>query len=88
VRSEFKGKLFTVKTKEKHKLILALKKYPGTASAFPFGDSLHVTFSTNSFDNSFLDYLRNEGIKDAVIEESLPGIEDRFLQLMNKRNYE
>lgn len=82
VRSEFLGKLFTVKAKEKHRLIGALKKYPGTVSAFPFGDSLHVIFSDNRFDNSLLDYLRNEGIEDAVIEESMPGIEDRFLQLM------
>ena len=84
VRSEFKGKLFTVKTKEKHKLILALKKCPGIASAFPFGDSIHITFNDSSSDSSLLDYLRNEGIEDAVIKESLPGIEDRFLQLMNK----
>lgn len=84
VRSEFLGKLFTVKAKEKHRLIGALKKYPGTVSAFPFGDSLHVIFSDNRFDNSLLDYLRNEGIEDAVIEESMPGIEDRFLQLMGK----
>lgn len=84
VKSEFTGKLFTIKAKEKHKLINALRKYPETASAYPFGESLHVTFINNDFDARLIDFLKNEGIDNAIIEESQAGIEDRFLQLMGK----
>jgi ABC-2 type transport system ATP-binding protein len=84
IRSEFAGKLFTIKAKEKHKLINALRKYPETLSAYPFGDSMHVTFVNDSFNDTLADFLKEEGIDDAIIEESIAGIEDRFLQLMTK----
>jgi ABC-type multidrug transport system ATPase subunit len=84
IRSQFKGKLFTIKTKEKYRLINALRKFPDTLSAYPFGDSLHVTFINDGYDNALWGFLKNEGINDAVVEESSAGIEDRFLQLMGK----
>jgi ABC-type multidrug transport system ATPase subunit len=84
IMTQFKGRLFTIKTKEKYKLILALRKFPDTLSAYPFGDSLHVTFNNDVYDNSLFEFLKHEGINDAVIEESMAGIEDRFLQLMGK----
>jgi ABC-type multidrug transport system ATPase subunit len=83
IRAEFKGKLFTIKTKEKHKLINALRKYPEVNSSFPFGDSMHVTFKEDKYDKNLIVFLANEGIDDASIEESAAGIEDRFLQLMS-----
>ena len=84
VRSEFSGKLFNVKAKEKYKLLIAIRNFPGTKSAYPFGDSLHVTFNTDEYDNTLFDLLKKEGINDAVIEEASAGIEDRFLQLMGR----
>jgi len=84
IMKQFKGRLFTIKTKEKYKLILALRKFPDTLSAYPFGDSLHVTFNNDGYDNSLFEFLKNEGINDAVVEEASAGIEDRFLQLMGK----
>ena len=44
IRDGFSRKLFTVKSAEKYKLINTLRKYPGTITAYPFGDSVHVTF--------------------------------------------
>ena len=34
-----------VKATEKYKLINALRKYPEYITAYPFGDSVHVTFN-------------------------------------------
>ena len=45
IRDGFSRKLFTVKSAEKYKLINALRKYPGTITAYPFGDSVHVTLN-------------------------------------------
>jgi ABC-type multidrug transport system ATPase subunit len=82
IRDGFTRKLFTVKSAEKYRLIAALRKFPGTISAYPFGDSVHVTFINDTIDNSFLPFLEKEGINDAVTGELAAGIEDRFLELM------
>jgi ABC-type multidrug transport system ATPase subunit len=84
IRAGFSRKLFAVKSAEKYRLIKTLRKNPKILTAYPFGDSVHVTFINNTSDNSLFDYLAKEGIGDAVIQELEAGIEDRFLELMNK----
>jgi hypothetical protein len=82
IRDGFSRKLFTVKSVEKYKLINTLRKYPMTLTAYPFGDSVHVTFINDMVDKSLFDYLIKEGISDAVVQKTEAGIEDRFLELM------
>lgn len=84
IRAGFSRKLFTVKSVEKYKLIKTLRKNPEVLTAYPFGDSIHVTLINDASDNSLLGYLVSEGISDAVIQEAKAGIEDRFLELMEK----
>jgi ABC-type multidrug transport system ATPase subunit len=84
IREQFSRKLFSAKAPEKYKLINALRSYPGTVTAYPFGDSVHVTFRSDEFDNTLYDYLNGMGITNAVINETRAGIEDRFLELMEK----
>ena len=84
IRDGFSKKLFSVSATEKYKLINVLRQFPSTYTAYPFGDSVHVTFTGNSYDQDLQDYLKNQGIADAVINETEAGIEDRFLELMNK----
>jgi ABC-2 type transport system ATP-binding protein len=84
IRDGFSRKLFTVKSVEKFKIINTLRKYPMTLTAYPFGDSVHVTFINDTVDNTLFDYLIKEGISDVVVQEAEAGIEDRFLELMNK----
>jgi ABC-type multidrug transport system ATPase subunit len=84
IREGFTRKLFTVKAMDKFKLITTLRKYPETITAWPFGDSVHLTLNGDNTDDSLLIFLRNEGITDPVIEEIAAGIEDRFLELMEK----
>jgi ABC-type multidrug transport system ATPase subunit len=84
IREGFSRKLFTIKASEKYKLIKVLRKNPDVLTAYPFGDSIHVTLINDSADKSLKEYLATEGIGDAVIEEAEAGIEDRFLELMEK----
>jgi ABC-2 type transport system ATP-binding protein len=84
IRKGFSRKLFTVRSAEKFKLINALRKYPETNTAWPFGDSVHLTLNENHIDESLYAFLNKEGITDPVIEEVVAGIEDRFLELMEK----
>ena len=84
IREGFSRKLFTIKASEKYKLIKVLRKNPDVLTAYPFGDSIHVTLINDSAEKSLKEYLIVEGIGDAVIEEAEAGIEDRFLELMEK----
>jgi ABC-2 type transport system ATP-binding protein len=84
IRAGFSRKLFTVKSVEKYRLIKTLRKNAGVLTAYPFGDSIHVTLTKDSLEGSLHEYLLREGISDAVIVEAEAGIEDRFLELMEK----
>ena len=84
IRAGFSRKLFTVKSSQKYRLIKTLRKNPGVLTVYPFGDSIHVTLINDTSDNQLYEYLVKEGINDAVIQEAEAGIEDRFLELMEK----
>ena len=82
IKEGFSRKLFSVRAPEKFKLINVLRDYQGIATAYPFGDSVHITFFKNDLDITLYDHLKKSGIENAVINETEPGIEDRFLELM------
>ena len=82
IRDGFSRKLFMVKASDKFRLITELRKYPGTVTAFPFGDSVHVTFAGDTVNDSLYTFLNNAGLKNVSAEETVAGIEDRFLELM------
>jgi len=84
IRKGFSRKLFTIRAENKYRLLNAVRRYPGILSAYPFGDSVHVTLSSDRIENSLVEFLGKNGFEDAVIEESAAGIEDRFLELMEK----
>lgn len=84
IRESFSRKLFSVQADRKYNLIIALRNYPGTYSAYPFGDSVHVTFNNDTDEQPLIEYLKSTGIHDAVINRIEAGIEDRFLELMKK----
>ena len=80
----FSRKLFSAKAPEKYMLINALRQFPSTISAYPFGDSVHVTFTGDNIDPALYDHLKTHGVTNASVSETEAGIEDRFLELMNK----
>jgi ABC-2 type transport system ATP-binding protein len=84
IKEGFSRKLFSARATEKYKLIIALREYPETLSAYPFGDSVHLTFRNDGFDDFLYEHLKKAGIENATITESEAGIEDRFLELMEK----
>ncbi len=84
IRDGFSRKLFAVRSAEKYKLITTLRKFEGTLTAYPFGDSVHVTFLNDHAGNDFFDFMKKEGLYDVLVQETEAGIEDRFLELMRK----
>lgn len=88
IRDGFTRKLFSVMATEKYKLIKALRTYPETLTAYPFGESVHVTFKNDHFKDSLYEFLAGNGVTNVIIAETEPGIEDRFLDLMEKNGSE
>lgn len=84
IRDGFSRRLFSAKAADKYRLLIALRDYPGTLSVYPFGDSIHVTFSEEKPGKALSEFLEKNGITDTVINETEAGIEDRFLELMGK----
>jgi ABC-type multidrug transport system ATPase subunit len=84
IREEFSRKLYSVKASEKYQLLIALRQYPGVLTAFPFGDSVHVTLKEDNPGKSLYEHLKLAGITNVTIEETVASIEDRFLELMEK----
>jgi ABC-type multidrug transport system ATPase subunit len=84
IREGFSRKMFVVRSHEKYRLVVALRKYPGTLTAYPFGDSVHLTLADDRLDDSLFDHLRRSGLDDVTAKEEVAGIEDRFLELMEK----
>jgi len=82
IREGFSKRLFTVKSSEKYRLIKSLRKNPDVITAYPFGDSMHVTLKADAGEELLSRYLLGEGFTDVVIREAEAGIEDRFLELM------
>jgi len=82
VRDGFSRKLFMVKASDKYKLINALRNYPETVTAYPFGDSVHLTLTGDRIHESLIAYLKDAGLNNVTAEETQAGIEDRFLELM------
>ncbi len=87
IRESFSNKLFSVTARDKYKLIRTLRDFPGINTIYPFGDSVHVTFLEEPSLLSLTSYLQSAGIHDATIHETRPGIEDRFLELMEKKEW-
>lgn len=84
VREGFTRKMFVVRSPEKYRLLLALRSYPETITAFPFGDSVHITLKKDAVEDSIHDHLKGAGLNNVTIAEEEAGIEDRFLELMEK----
>jgi len=85
IMSDFSSRLFSIRAKEKFRLIVALRSFQGIRTAFPFGDSVHVTFRDNKIDEGLYDHLNKSGITNYTINDSIAGIEDRFLELMKEQ---
>jgi len=82
IRDGFTKKLFRIRASDNYSLLKALRKFPGTNTAYPFGDSIHLTLKNDTLDEPVLSFLKAENIELTEAFESDAGIEDRFLELM------
>ena len=78
--------LFALRSKEMHRLLKDLREYPGTFSAFAFGDEHHVRLDSEEEAEQLYAYLLHRGHELLNIRKINPEIEDVFIQLMQEQN--
>ena len=81
--------MFAVRARQRSRLLSTLRQYPTIASAYPFGEDVHVSDIRANVEPQFImtelqAYLAAHGIDDARIREKAPGIEDAFIELMGR----
>lgn len=82
----FGRRLFAVGAPDRYALLQAIRRYPHTAGAFPFGEVLHYTdrrdLPASTLASDLSAYLAAEGPGHATVREIAPGIEDVFMARM------
>lgn len=85
ITSRFSEKLIKVRTDEMYRLIVDLRRFKKTKSAFAFGQHVHFTGKDNDVKLSELkEYLENCNHANIEAEYTEPDIEDVFMKLMKQ----
>lgn len=87
IGTRFPRPLYAVSVRERTTVLGALRGFPTTASAYPFGETIHVSDTRPHLPNATVvqelgDRLRGAGFSDVHITPIAPGIEDVFIELM------
>ena len=77
----YEGKLFAARAQNSFELLHYLRRLPEVASAYAFGEWLHVSV-TDGNPRQIEEDLKTNGFKNLEWQETTPGIEDKFIQLM------
>lgn len=84
IRGTFSRQLFAVRHPDRYRLLVALRAMPQVESPEPFGDSVHVTLRNDADPSGVINSLGEAGLSGVTITETVPGIEDVFLELMKQ----
>lgn len=84
VRGSFSQKLYAVQHPEKYRLLLSLRSEPFVLSSFPFGETVHITLAPDVTPEDVVSLLGKKGLDGVTVTEIIPGVEDTFLELMQK----
>jgi len=88
IARSFDRPLLAARSERRHDLLRALREYPHTATAYPFGESIHVTdrrgdIAVAAQQAELRAYFASSGFADATVEPIAPTVEDVFMARMN-----
>ena len=85
ILSDYPGTIWAARAERQYRLLQNLRDYEEIASVYPFGDYIHFTPLTDTFDEEKLrDFLESKGHRDTEIKRAEPTIEDCFMELMTQ----
>jgi len=78
--------IWAIRGNDMYRLLQVLRRFPGAATVYPFGDRAHLTAIQNddAVSTDLYDFLHQQGLDDVIIERAAPGIEDIFMDLMKQ----
>ncbi|MBX3133724.1 MAG: ABC transporter ATP-binding protein [Gemmatimonadaceae bacterium] len=87
IGARFPRPLFAVRARQRAQLLAALRAFPTVASAYPFGVVVHFSDRRSDIAPAALvaeleAFLKAQGLTDARVTPTRPGIEDAFIELM------
>jgi ABC-2 type transport system ATP-binding protein len=88
IGARFPSPLFSVRARDRYKLIRTLRSYEHAGSVYPFGDELHYSdtrtdIAPERIANDVSSWLVEQGFADVSVDRMEPGIEDTFMSLMS-----
>ncbi len=85
IEADYSNKIFSIATDDIHKLLVDLRDYQTSKHAYAFGRSVHYTDKFSDFKpEQLLGYLKAKGHHRVELEAIKAGIEDVFIDLMQK----
>jgi ABC-type multidrug transport system ATPase subunit len=85
IRSDFGRDLLAVKADDVYGLLGDLRQYKPVRTAFPFGEHIHLSLTSDSVTPSEIaSYLKDAGHSNVYITRIEPSIEDCFMEMMQK----
>lgn len=82
IRTSFGRQLWTVRSVSMYPLLVDLRAFPGTYSCYAFGDAHHLTLKEDGKEMpALVQYLKEKGYKDVVMESVQPTVEDCFMAM-------
>jgi len=83
ITKRFPGQLYAIASPQMYQVLLDLKNFPNSISAYPFGDSVHLHIDDMHFTLDHLEsYLHEKGHTTFEISKIDASIEDCFMNLM------
>lgn len=82
---QYDKSLYALNSNRIHELLSDIRNYAEVEEAFPFGDHVHFTTRSRGIEmGEIQNYLTDKGHQSVTIKKVRPGIEDCFMNLMNK----
>ncbi len=83
IRSNYKRDLWAVKAYDIYRLLIDLRKFKSTWTAFPFGENIHLSLKNeNTNPSEIVAYLQAAGHQNVQVSKIEPSVEDCFMELM------
>jgi ABC-type multidrug transport system ATPase subunit len=86
ITASFDRPLLAITTKNRYDALRLLRDHPSVDSAYPFGETIHVTDkrrdNADRIATELLAYLHEHGLADARVDVAPPTIEDLFIDRM------
>ncbi|MBU0487199.1 MAG: ABC transporter ATP-binding protein [Bacteroidetes bacterium] len=82
--SSYSAPLYAIRSEKMHKLINDLRTFPETASAYTFGQYIHLTLTPTAKAEDVVGFLSEKNHTGLEINTISPNIEDCFMNLMVK----